>query len=112
MISYEGIDEATLINGLYHGTGSLPLNTPAGLIERMSGGSRVTIEVVQADLADDGSELGGDRPGEIYTDYYRGRPLKVLLDTKAKTFNERGYDMDAGQGAAARVVDSLRKQAA
>jgi len=102
MISYEGIDEATLVHGLYHGTPRLGLDTPAGIIDAAHGGPRVTVEELAAELAPD---MGGD---ELYIDYYRGRPLKVRLDLKSKTFSEHLYDRDAGQGAAARVVAALR----
>jgi hypothetical protein len=104
MISYEGLDEAVLIHGLYHGTGSLGLNTPTGIIDFVNGGARVTVEAVAADIAE------RNRDGQIRIDYYRGRPLKVNLDTEAKTFEERLYDRDAGEGAAARVVAALQSE--
>lgn len=107
MINYEGIDEATLIHGLYHGTGTLSMGTPAGLIDRMQGGSRVTLEKVREDIP-----AWVDSDGVLRIDYYSGRPLKVDVDTNTKTFEERLYDRDAGQGAAARVVASLLAKAA
>lgn len=102
MISYKGIDEATLIHGLYHGTGSLGLDTPAGLIDLMHGGARVTVDAVRQEIGKP------DARGRMYFDYYRGRPLKVNLDTIGKEFDERLYDRDAGEGAAQRVVDALK----
>ena len=105
MLSYDGIDEAELIHGLYHGTRSLGLNAPAGIIDRLHGGHRVTVESVRADLAKFPSDE--DR---MRLDYYLGRPLKLCLDLKAKTFEERLYDRDAGAGAAARVIEELRSK--
>lgn len=109
MISYEGIDEAELIHGLYHGTGQLAVDTPAGLIDILHGGSKVTLRAVQEDLAEGVVHAFDD--AMMHIDYYRGRPLKVRLDLRLQNFDERLYDRDAGEGAAARVIAALRARA-
>jgi len=99
-IEYGNIDEAVLIHGLYHGTRPLGM----GVIHDRPG---LTVDDVRK------SPLSKpDQRGVIYIDYLAGRPLKVHIDTKAKTVTARLYDRDAGQGACARVVESLRAKAA
>lgn len=112
MINYDGIDEATLIHALYHGTRPLGM----GVFQNIAG---LTLEDVKTEL--DGAykrpEYGIphlDHPnqefdGTISFDYYHGRPLKLTLNTKDKTFEERLYDRDAGQGAAKAIVDKLKE---
>lgn len=107
MISYEGIDEAELIHGLYHGQSTCAVGTPAWAID-MAHSNRVTVDSVRDDLA----RFKRDSDGCLYLDYYCGRALKLKLDPKAQEFNERLYDRDAGLGAAQRVVDRLRSKAA
>lgn len=97
LVGYEGIDEAALIHGLYLGTRALGM----GVFHDVR---HLTIDQVREDLQ--AMERLGDE--SIRIDYYRGRPLKVRIDTKSKTFSSRLYDRDAGSGAAARVVERLR----
>lgn len=94
-ISYDGIDEATLIHGLYFGTRALGMGV---LHDKRD----LTIDQVREDV-----QKMGRWNDSITIDYYRGRPLKVDIDTKAKTFEPRLYDRDAGHGAAQSVVDHL-----
>lgn len=110
MISYEGFDEAVLIHALYQGAHRPGMGdhwTPAAVIDiGHSVGPGLSVDDVRAEFAD---RLTDEC---ISIDYYRGRPLKVLLDTRTKTFEERLFDRDAGQGAAQQVVDQLRSRAA
>lgn len=108
MISYEGIDEATLIHGLYHGQASCGRGTPA-LVQELISAARggVTVESVRAELAD-----WPRRDGRLYIDYFHGRALKIKLDPETQKFDERLYDRDAGPGAAKDVVDRLLAKAA
>ncbi len=95
-LSYAGIDEAVLIHALYHGTQALGL----GQLHDMPD---LTVEQVRADL-----ERQLEQTSRLYIDYYRGRPFKTHIDTVAKTFTTRLYDRDAGDGAAERVLSTLR----
>ncbi len=99
-ISYEGIDEAVLIHALYHGTRPLGM----GVLHDRPGLS--VKDVVDA--------LGNGTGGfdeSLYIDYLAGRPLKVRIDTKAKTVTTRLYDRDAGDGACQRIVERLLDEA-
>ena len=98
MIDYKGIDEATLIHALYHGT------TPLGMGVFQNHPS-LTIEEVRNDLRE-----AHTKGLELRFDYYYGRPLKLRLDEKAKTFDGRLYDRDAGPGKAERIVKRLRAE--
>lgn len=118
-ISYEGIDEAELIHGLYHGTRALGM----GALHDIGG---LTVEQVRSDIetlkpqkpwsmpaALPGGSGSREPGGHLYFDYYRGRPLKCGIDTERKVITDpRLYDRDAGQGAARRVVDALRARKA
>jgi hypothetical protein len=103
-LSYGGIDEATLIHGLYHGTRALGM----GILHHKGDLSVADVAVDLAAMAS-GEYPQPDSSGRIYFDYYRGHPLKMTLDTTNKTFNPRLYDRDAGAGKAARIIDGLRK---
>lgn len=87
--------EAQLIHGLYHGTPPLGM----GFLHHKN---VLTVEDVQTEIQD-----YADNSGMLYVDYFFGHPLKVNINTKDKTFDERLYDRDAGDGAAQKVVDSL-----
>jgi hypothetical protein len=117
-ISYEGIDEADLVLGLYRGTRALGMghlhNAPALTVEQV----REDIAAMQpcgefAPPQDIPGGTGDNTGGILRFDYYRGRPLKCSLDTERKVLRGvRLYDRDAGHGAAAAVIDSLRRKAA
>lgn len=112
-ISYDGIDEAVLVHALYHGTRALGM----GVFQNVEG---LTLDQVKREL--EAAYPKGDygipamnlpnATGEknIYFDYYHGRPLKLTLDRVTKTFEDRGYDRDAGAGAAQKIVDGLRSR--
>lgn len=102
-ISYEGIDEADLVLALYRGTAAQGMGF---LHDR----NDLTVDLVRADLVKMDA-MGNGRTGaggRYHFDYYYGRPLKISLDLKAKTFFPRLYDRDAGPGAAQTIVDRLR----
>lgn len=94
MINYEGIDEATLIHALYHGT--VPLGM--GMLHNRP---RLTVDEVRTALGDRISDV------VIRIDYLFGRPLKVNINTQAKEFDPRLFDRDAGQGMAETIVLDL-----
>ncbi len=97
-ISYEGIDEAVLIHALHHGTQPLGM----GFLHNKPD---LSVDDVRAELASIRAQ-GYD----LRFDYYHGRPLKLELDDKTKTFRTNLYDRDAGPGKAARIVASLRSK--
>lgn len=103
-ISYDGIDEAVLIHGLYHGTRAI------GMGHDRPG---MTVEDTKSLMYDKG--LMYDRPSltscVVKIDYFAGRPLKVDINTNARTVTTSLYDRDAGEGACQRVVDRLLDEA-
>lgn len=91
MIDVSGIDRAVLLAALYNnsrpqGMGFLQPNCL----------SPMTVEQAQSYLDN----------GQRYFDYLQGRVMKVEIN--GKTLDPRLYDRDLGQGAAQRVVESLR----
>lgn len=108
-ISIKGIDKAELLAALYNN--SRPMGM--GFLRAKSGD--MTVEEARTELGtggDHGRDFGatsaGNRP--MYFDYLYGRPLKS--DLSGDDFRPWLYDRDNGQGAAARVIESLRKSAA
>jgi hypothetical protein len=103
IISYKGIDEADLVLALHNGTQAIGFGV-------RQNNPNLTIEDVRADLKAKDDSGWGKTKGEYAFDYYYGRPLKVTLNTEKKEIHRADlYDRDAGQGAAQRIVDSLRK---
>lgn len=113
-MSYEGIDEADLVLALYRGTRAIG----RGVFHDRGD---LTVEEVRTDLSamvqQQPMAIPQQIPGglgnlvgqRIHLDYYRGRPLKVSLDTERKVVcGARLYDRDAGEGACQRVIESLR----
>lgn len=102
LINYDGIDEVDLIHALYHGTRALGMG-------RLHDRGNLDVSEVRLRL---GAHIDEQRAaGELlFLDYFHGRPLKLALDLKTKTFNPGLYDRDAGQGAAEKVVAKLREQ--
>lgn len=95
MISYQGIDEATLLVALYHGTAPLGM----GFLHNDPGFDKDEAEKLLAIY--DGDDF-------VHLDYIAGRPIKVTFDRIMQTFNPVLYDRDAGAGVALRVVERLR----
>lgn len=90
MINIGGLDKARVLKALYdnsHQNGFSYLQNQTGGI--------VTVDDCRERLAQDS-----------YVDYFNGRVIKV--DFSGDTINERLYDRDCGQGAAARAIDSIR----
>lgn len=95
MIDIRGIDKATLLAALVNAA------KPAGRGRLHDDGKPMTREEAVAWIV----EVGRFGP-ELYFDYVKGRPIKVYLERD--TLEERLYDRDQGEGAAARVVAALR----
>lgn len=74
-------------------------STPVGL-----GHLRATGPI---DAADARQDLAGRvQNGQLYIDYFRGRPLKVML-VVGEEVGLRLFDRDAGQGAGKRALERL-----
>lgn len=98
-ISYEGIDENTLLWRLYHGTRPLGL----GFLHDRPDFSPIEAAEVVAHAREHAPD------GLLRFDYVAGRPIKVSFDTNTKTIRRAAlYDRDAGSGACQRVVDEIR----
>lgn len=94
MINIKGLDKAVVLKALYdfsHVQGM-------GILQAIPDYS---LEMAQQDI-----EARNRRRIPLYFDYHYGRVLKV--DISGDEFNERLYDRDCGEGAAARAIDSIR----
>lgn len=94
MVDIKGLDKAKVLKALYDGSHEQGL----GFLQAVPEGT-VTVERCR-DLLRDCK----------YFDYLYGRVLKV--DLSLDEFEERLYDRDNGQGAAARIINRLRKETA
>lgn len=90
MVNIKGLDKAKVLLALHNGT------QPQGM--GFLHASTMTEEGCASDIA--------AMNGQLYFDYYHGRPLKC--DITGDEFNERLYDRDAGQGAAERAIAAIR----
>jgi hypothetical protein len=92
-INIAGLDKARIIAALYNA--SFPLGL--GLLQPGCGQS-MTVEQAEQHAA-----------RGLNFDYLQGRVMKV--DLSGDAFDPGLYDRDNGQGAAARVIESLRAKA-
>lgn len=101
MIDIKGIDKAELLAALVNSA------RPLGMGFLHDDGKPMTKEEAQG-WVDSGR--AHDHPGlsrqGLYFDYVKGRPIKSNIG--GDELDPRLYDRDQGQGAAARVVASLR----
>jgi hypothetical protein len=102
-IDIKGIDKAELLAALVNGA------RPQGMGFLHAGSSPMTKAEAQEWIdkcrSHDTHSIGAQY---LSFDYVKGRPIKS--DISGDTFNPRLYDRDQGDGAAARVVASLRAQ--
>lgn len=96
-ISLEGLDKAAVLAALYNGSQQLGM----GFLHSR-GATDMTVEQAREEIE---ARKGHDR---LYFDYLHGRVMKA--DLSKDTLKTWLYDRDNGQGAAARIVDGLRKQ--
>ena len=107
-INVSDIQPAELLAGLYNAVG------PSGLGFLQARPGDMTVEDASALLNGDKQET--DYPinrnrsegKPAYFDYLHGRCLKIEIN--GKTLRAGLYDRDYGEGAAQRVVDSIRQQ--
>jgi hypothetical protein len=88
IVDIKGIDKAALLAALYNGTSALGM------------GALHDIGHMTEEQARDIVRFG------LRFDYVAGRPIKANIG--GDTFETAVYDRDAGEGAAARIVASLR----
>lgn len=90
MVDIKGLEKAKVLKALYDNSHVQGY----GFLQAVSDGY-VTVEHCRELLKND-----------TYFDYLYGRVLKV--DLSGDEFNEYNYDLDCGEGAAQRAVDSVR----
>lgn len=96
-IDIRGLDKAELLAGLFNAS------KPQGLGFLAQGrNSAMTVDDAREVL-----RMAGDRP---YFDYLRGRVMKV--DLSGDSLEPRMYDRDNGEGAALKVVGTIRARLA
>lgn len=105
MIDISGLDKADLLAALYNNS------RPQGMGIMHYDPKPMTVEEARTflNVGDDLSQMFGDLPGRsMYFDYLKGRVMKVNLS--GDELDAWGYDRDLGEGAAMRVISSLRNQ--
>lgn len=101
MIDIKGLDKVDVLDALYRRAAPQGLGFIAAAVE----GPGMTRKHL-ARAIDEKRSLNYPREGSIYFDYFAGRPLKV--DIGGDEFDPWLFDRDAGEGAAAEVIDDLR----
>lgn len=96
MISLEGLNKAAVLAALYNASRQQGMG-----FFQSRGATEMTEEQAQQEL---------DANPRLYFDYLHGRVMKI--DLRTDDLEERLYDRDNGQGAAARVIEQLRQQKA
>ena len=91
-VDITGIDKPELLVALYHGTHPVGM----GFIHNNP----------EFGLDDAEAAITAESSGRL--DYVSGRPIKANIS--GDSFDPSLYDREAGEGAAQRVVDSLRKK--
>jgi hypothetical protein len=97
-VNIAGLDRAEIIAALYNAS------QPLGMGFLHYDPTDMTRAEAQSYL-----DRMGDRP---YFDYLKGRVMKVGFDAGSDEMRVDLYDRDNGAGAAARVIDGLRRKAA
>lgn len=92
MINIEGLDKAEVLKALYDASH----HQGFGVLQMKP--SDLTVEEARTILDND-----------TYVDYCYGKNIKVDFSSD-KEIDQRFYDRDCGDGAAARVIEKLRKQ--
>lgn len=97
-VNIEGLDRAEIISALYNASQPLGMGF---------------LHYDPAPMARDEAQALIDAQGDFpYFDYLKGRVMKVGFNGKSNEMRVDLYDRDNGAGAAARVIDGLRKKAA
>jgi len=108
MVDISGLDKAEVLAALYNGSHQ----QGAGFLHA-AGRTDMTVEqarsIISPNSAPDPRMFPWDARSakELKFDYLHGRVLKI--DLSGDTFRVWGYDRDNGQGAAERIITSLRE---
>jgi hypothetical protein len=101
MIDIAGLDKAEVLAALVNGA------KPLGMGRLHDDGRPMTKEDAQVWIDDGRTHDTVDLPRpRLSFDYVKGRPIKSNIS--GDSFDERLYDRDQGNGAAARVIAELR----
>ena len=102
MINIKGLDKAEVLYSLWHNSHVQGMSF-LGLPEK-----EFTLERAQELIKETGYVLEGEyRPGCLYFDYVDGHVIKC--DITNDEFDERLYDRDCGEGAAAKAIEYVRE---
>lgn len=102
MIDITGLDKAEVLAALYNAA------HPLGMGFLHFDPKPWTVEDARREMGegDDLQRMFGDKASGLYFDYLKGRVMKVRLDGDA--FDERLFDRDNGEGAAAGAIAKLK----
>jgi hypothetical protein len=102
MINIKGLDKAEVLYSLWHNSHAQGMSF-LGLPKK-----EFTLERAQELIKETGYVLEGEyRPGCLYFDYVDGHVIKC--DITNDEFDERLYDRDCGEGAAAKAIEYVRE---
>jgi len=97
-INITGLSKPEILKALFNGS----FQQGMGVLDQ-SGAVPMTLEAA-TQIIDERGEDG------LYFDYVRGRVIKVSLSSETE-LRPSLYDRDNGEGAAARAIETLRKEA-
>ncbi len=102
MINIKGLDKAEVLYSPWHNSHAQGMSF-LGLPKK-----EFTLERAQELIKETGYVLEGEyRPGCLYFDYVDGHVIKC--DITNDEFDERLYDRDCGEGAAAKAIEYVRE---
>jgi hypothetical protein len=104
MIDIKGLDKAEVLYALYHNSHAQGMS----FLGLPHGKENFTLEHAREIIKETGYVLEGEyHPGRLYFDYLEGHIIKC--DITNDEFDERLYDRDCGEGAAAKAVAYVRE---
>ena len=102
MINIKGLDKAEVLYSLYHNSHAQGMSF-LGLPQK-----EFTLEHARELIKETGYDPEGEyRPGCLYFVYLEGYVIKC--DITNDEFDERLYDRDCGEGAAAKAIEYVRE---
>lgn len=105
MIDIKGLDKAEVLYALYHNSHAQGMSF-LGLPQTKES---FTLEHAQELIKEAGyNSEGENRPYCLYFDYVEGHVIKCNITNDE--FDERLYDRDCGEGAAAKAIEYVRER--